>query len=88
MSIQFTRFVLCHIILPNLFVVTCMSHCGQGECQLGGKFLAEICCLKYCLIVFLNIHFCFVCYFADFGQGESQFGTKVYAEVFSMYLLH
>ena len=61
MSIQVTTFVLCHIILPNLFVVTCMSHCG--ECQLGGKFYAEICCLKHCLIVFQNIHFCFVCYF-------------------------
>ena len=31
MSIQVTTFVLCHIILPNLFVVTCMSHCE--ECQ-------------------------------------------------------
>ena len=61
MSIQVTTFVLCHIILPNLFVVTCISHCG--ECQLGGKFYAEICCLKHCLIVFQNIHFCFVCYF-------------------------
>ena len=63
MSIQVTTFVLCHIILPNLFVVTCLSHCGQGECQIGGNLYAEICCLKQCLIVFQNIHFCFLCYF-------------------------
>ena len=37
MSIQVTTFVLCHIILPKLFVVTCMSHCG--EYQLGGSFM-------------------------------------------------
>ena len=60
MSIQFTRFVLCHIILPNLFVVTCMSHCG--ECQLGGKFHAEICCLMLDCVS-KHPYFCFVCYF-------------------------
>ena len=83
MSIQVTTFVLCHIILPNLFVVTCMSHCG--ECQLGGKFYAEICCLKHCLIVFQNIHFCFVCYF---GRGICELGAEGYAGVSYMYLLH
>jgi len=47
MSIQFTAFVLCYIILPNLFVVTCLSHCDQGKCQIGGNLYAETCCLKH-----------------------------------------
>ena len=87
MSIQVTTFVLCHIILPNLFVVTCMSHCGQGECQLGGKFHAEICCLKHCLIVFQNIHFCFVVTLLYFGPGICEIGVEGYAGVSYMYLL-
>ena len=88
MSIQVTTFVLCHIILPNLFVVTCMSHCG--EYQLGGKFYAEIWCLKHCLIVFQNIHFCFVCYrtLLYFARGICESGAEGYAGVSYMYLLH